>query len=150
MKKLALVAEGANPRTRAPRVELIAVMDQLYYALERGNRVSTAVGVVLGGLIPVVSYTLCHQGLRPGDLPLQTAAILALVAGGLLFSAKTVYAWCRQAFQDRAKALGFVVLTEGAMLQGRVAWVGLATLALLVAVNGVATGCHLALARRRR
>ena len=39
-----------------------------------------------------------------------------IVAGGLLYSAKTVYAWGKLAFHTAAKALGFVVLLEGVMI----------------------------------
>jgi hypothetical protein len=68
-----------------------------------------------------------------------------LALGGLLFSARTVYAWGRLAFQASGKALGFVVLMEGVMTMSHTPWLSPAALAYLVAINGIATGCTLSL-----
>jgi hypothetical protein len=71
-----------------------------------------------------------------------------LVLGGLLFSAKTVYAWTAAAFDDRAKALGFVVLVEGALLLAPSPALRYVALAYLVTINALGTGARLALRDR--
>jgi hypothetical protein len=68
-----------------------------------------------------------------------------LVLGGLLFSAKTVFAWAKMAFQSPAKSAGFVLLLEGVMIASSVPVLPLVLLSILVGVNGIATGCILSL-----
>lgn len=78
-------------------------------------------------------------------MPLYSQVATYLVLGGLLFSAKTVFAWGALAFRDRWKAAGFVVLLEGVMITSSVPMLALTLLAILVAINGIATGCTLSL-----
>ncbi len=66
-----------------------------------------------------------------------------LVAGGLTYSAMTVYSWSKVAFRHSLKAVGFVVLLEGAMTFVPNIWIGLPSLGLLVVINGLATGTNL-------
>ena len=66
-----------------------------------------------------------------------------LVAGGLTYSAMTVFNWAKIAFRHPLKALGFVVLLEGAMTFVPDPWIGLPSLGLLVLINGLATGTNL-------
>jgi uncharacterized membrane protein len=98
---------------------------------------ATLVGCVLGGFVPLASYVLAH-------LPSPSTALWGLVVGGLLFSAKTVWQWGLLAFADPWKASGFVLLIEGVMVLSPVPWLAVTALALLVAINAIATGCTLA------
>ena len=66
-----------------------------------------------------------------------------LVAGGLTYSAMTVYSWAKIAFKLPLKALGFVILLEGGMTFVPDAWIGLPSLGLLILINGLATGSNL-------
>jgi hypothetical protein len=68
----------------------------------------------------------------------------ALVAGGLVYSAKTVWQWGRLAFACPWKATGFVLLLEGVMVLSRIEWLSVAALVYLVGINAIATGCLLA------
>jgi len=54
-----------------------------------------------------------------------------------------VFAWAQIAFRHPLKALGFVVLLEGAMTFVLDSWIGLPSLGLLVLINGLATGTNL-------
>ena len=54
------------------------------------------------------------------------------------------------AFRARVKSAGFVVLLEGVMVFAQTQWLALAALAYLAAINGLATGCNLALDRKRQ
>lgn len=131
-----------EPRPQRPRLPL-GVVDQVRLSLRRGSRLAFALGVLLGGFVPIATYVIAHTELalaRP--LYLQPAA--AFVAGGLLFSAVTMYKWGLLAFAQRAKALGFVVLLEGTMVTAHTHWLALAALCYLAAINGVATACNLA------
>lgn len=102
------------------------------------------VGLLLGAFVPVASYVVGHQ-----EVPLETGWMrpaLLLVLGGLAYSAKTVWQWCRLAFGCPWKATGFTVLVEGVMSLSHTPWLALCALALLVAINATDTGCRLALA----
>lgn len=131
-----------QPRPPRPR-QALGVVEQVRLSLRRGSRLAFALGVLLGGFVPIATYQISHTELvLSRALWLQPAAFF--VAGGLLFSAVTMYRWGVLAFAQRAKALGFVVLLEGTMVTSRTPWLALAALVYLAAINGVATACNLA------
>jgi len=113
-----------------------------------------AQGAALGGLVPVTTYAVAHgfELMRVEGGTVVTAPWVhpgwLLVLGGLLFSAKTVYEWTTAAFEDRAKALGFVVLVEGALLLAPSPALRYVALAYLVTINALGTGARLALRDR--
>ena len=110
-------------------------------AFKPENRIANVLGFILGGVIPVATYLEAHVDLDPSQ-PLYTQPATFVVAGGLLFSAKTVFAWGRRLWDDW-KAAGFVVLFEVAMVTSHVPVLPLVLLALLVGINGIATACAL-------
>ena len=124
----------------------MAVVEEVELAFHPRSRLASALGFILGGVIPIATYLEAHSDLDPTQ-PLATQPAAFLVAGGLLFSAKTVFAWGKRAFRDGAKAAGFVLLLEGVMITSTVPVLPLVLLALLVAINGIATGCALSLDR---
>jgi hypothetical protein len=131
--------QSRPPRPRLP----LGVVEQVRLSLRRGSRLAFALGVLLGGFVPIATYVIAHTELQlQRPLYLQPAA--AFVAGGLLFSAVTMYNWGKLAFMQRAKALGFVVLLEGTMVTAQTPWLALTALAYLATINGVATACNLA------
>ena len=146
---------GARPLpTRRARVSRpvegqLGVVDQVRHALRPANRLPTALGFLLGGFVPLASFVVAHHELNK-DQPLYLQLASYLVLGGLLYSAKTVYEWGARAFQSGWKALGFVVLVEGVMVTSTVPWLGYAALAYLVCINGIATGCTLALEKHNQ
>jgi hypothetical protein len=72
--------------------------------------------------------------------------MLAVVLGCGVFSGLTVYKFGRATFNDARKALGFVLAIEGVMLVSQGATSNVA-LAVLVAINALANGSAIALAR---
>lgn len=126
----------------------LGVVDQVVLALKPRNRLATAMGFLLGGIVPVATFLEAHYDLDK-SAPLYAQIATYLVLGGLVFSAKTVFEWARLAFQNPHKALGFVVLLEGVMITSGVPILPLVLLAMLVAINGVATGCLLSLGRAK-
>jgi hypothetical protein len=128
-------------------VDQLGVVDQVVEAFHPRNRLATVLGFIAGGVVPAATFLEAHGELDL-DRPLHSQVATYLVLGGLLFSAKTVFAWAKLAFQDGWKAAGFVVLLEGVMITSHVPILPLVLLALLVAINGVATGCILSLGRR--
>jgi len=114
-----------------------------------------ALGVVIGGFVPVASYVTVHDGgmLTYGGGRLHvtdwTDPRWSLVLGALAFSAKSVYQWAHAAFDDRVKALGFTVICEGVLLMSTTPWLGYAAIAMLVLVNVLSSGAVLALRDRR-
>jgi hypothetical protein len=124
----------------------MGVVDQVVLALSPRNRLATSLGFILGGVVPVATYAEAHVDLD-AMRPLYEQAATFLVIGGLVFSGKTVFAWAKCAFRDAWKAAGFVLLLEGVMITSNVPALPLVLLGILVAVNGIATGCILSLDR---
>lgn len=125
-------------------VTQLSIVEQVREAGKRQNRMATAAGFILGGFVPSASFILAHYEVDPqSPLWLQMPALLVLA--GLVYSAKTVFDWARVAFKNPAKAVGFVVLLEGVMTFSTTVALAYVALALLVAINGIATGCNLAL-----
>jgi hypothetical protein len=104
-----------------------------------GHPVALVVGMLLGGFVPVATYLVAHG--EAGGWSLASA----LVLGGLIYSAKTVWAWGRMAFGCSFKATGFVLLIEGVMITSKTPALAIVALLYLVAINAVATGSLLAL-----
>lgn len=126
------VVEGRARRQAAEAmVHLSNPVDQARAAFRSGSRLSALVGLVLGSFVPLASFTLIHMEVaaRP--------RMWALVGGGLVYSAISVYGWAAHAFENRFKALGFVILLEGTLTFCHVVWLSLAGLAILMTLNGV-------------
>lgn len=105
--------------------------DQLLYAFRRGNRLFAIGGLLVGGFIPLGSYTLIHQEVAARPY------LWALVAGGLLYSSTSVFLWADSYFHSKLKAVGFVVLLEGILTLSSVEWLSIAGLAILMSLNAV-------------
>ena len=118
------------------------LVQQVRKAFAARNRLATLLGFLLGGFVPLAIYVVAHA--ESGPL-LSLTAPSGLVFGGLLYSAQTVYQWAKLAFTNAIKSVGFCVLLEGVMVTSKTHWLGLAALAYLVLINGVATGCTIAL-----
>lgn len=129
------LAERAERARAAAAAEAVAAstnpVEQARAAFHSGNRLSALVGLVLGGFVPLASYTLVHLEVK------TRPQLWALVAGGLVYSAISVYGWAAQAFENRIKAAGFVVLLEGTLTFCSITWLSLAGLAILMVLNGV-------------
>lgn len=116
-----------------------SVVEQVRVAFKPHNRLATTCGFILGGFVPSATFCILHWDVA------EHPWMWAVAAGGLIFSAKTVYDWGRVAFGNGAKALGFCLLVEGVMSLSSIFYLAAAALGLLVLVNGIATGCVLAL-----
>jgi len=122
------------------------VVEAVKVAFNRRNRLAALWGLVKGGWAPLASYFVAHAEIN-GDYaghPILTG----LVIGALLFSAPTVYEWCKAAFHSSIKAVGFVILLEGVMVFSSLHWLGVSALALLVAINGIQSACNLAIRKK--
>lgn len=93
----------------------------------------------MGGFVPVATYIIGHY--EVADRPMMWLA----VAGGLAYSAKSVFDFATEAFSSPVKALGFVILIEVVMTWAETSALSLAALALLVAINAISAGINLAL-----
>lgn len=121
-----------------------SIVDQFRLACQKQNRIAMIAAFILGGFVPIATFFLVHYGVE------QSAWLWSIVAGGLIFSAKTVYQWGVVAFSNSVKAFGFCVLVEGVMTFSPpgLMLLSVAGLFMLVMVNGVATGCNLALSSK--
>ena len=121
-----------------------SIVDQVRLSLQKQNRMATIFGVIIGGFVPMATFFLVHFGVQ------QNMMLWPIVAGGLLFSAKTVYNWGQIAFSNSWKAFGFCVLVEGVMTfaPSSLIYLAVSSLAMLMGINGIATGCNLALNSR--
>lgn len=141
-KKPAPVVEAA-PITfggayAVPEEETMGVIEQIRVAMK--NPLAAFAGFILGGFVPVATFSVSHL-----DKTLNEYVLWTLVIGGLIYSALTVFGWAKLAFGNALKALGFVVLIEGVMTLSGLPMLSYAALALLVIINGIATGANLSI-----
>lgn len=125
----------------------VDVVTQLECAIRRPQ--ATLIGALVGGLVPWFARTLAHEEVPAtwsGGNHGLAMIMIAVVLGCACFSAITVYKFGRATFGDKRKALGFVLAIEGVMLVSRGATSTVA-LAVLVAINALANGASIALAR---
>lgn len=120
----------------------LGVLDQVSQATRPHNRLAFTVGGLLGGFIPIASYTICHYECQAQPW------LWVLVVAGFTYSAITVYQWANVAFKHWAKAFGFVVLMEGVIFFSHTLWLSLVALAVLVLINGISTATNLIADRR--
>jgi hypothetical protein len=120
------------------------VVEQVRIACSRQHRLATFVGALLGAVVPFSTYMIAHNEMPEADWTGRFALCVALVAGGLLYSARTVFQWGELALTSRAKALGFTVLLEGVMTCSQQDWLSVTALVYLCAINAIATGVTLA------
>lgn len=133
-----------------------------------GSPGALTMGALLGAFVPCSTYVVVHCGRLIEVRDDGTVSHSAwshpgwwLVAGGLAFSASTVYRWAASAFRPeagqmtwwervytRVKALGFVLLVEGVLLLSPLTALSYVALAVLVVINALGTGAALALADR--
>lgn len=103
------------------------------------HRPAALLGAALGGVVPLLTYTVAHAELEDWLDPRA-----AIVVGGLAYSAKTVWQWGRRAFDCPWKATGFVLLLEGVMVASTVPWLAQLALGYLICINACATACQIA------
>lgn len=92
---------------------------------------ATVIGAVIGAVVPVLVYRIAHH--HAADTP----ALWLIVAGGLLFSASSVYGWGMKLFGGAwYKAGGFTVLLElsTVFVNG---WESKLALSILILINAV-------------
>lgn len=115
----------------------LGILDQISVAAKKNNRTALAFGAILGGFVPLASYTICHMECA------EHPEMWVLVIGGLVYSAFTVFMWAQVAFKSAVKAVGFVVLLEGILTRSQTHWLSLVALVMLMAINAIATACNL-------
>lgn len=144
MKTHLKLVTDSKPRAKAaPKPKMNPVVTQVCTAFglseAAAGKVAFMLGVGMGTFVPVAAYTTAHVQLG-GNL---YNPVGLLVLGALVFSAKTVFAWGRMAFGEGTKALGFCVLVEGVLLVSNVPALSYAALAILCAINVIATTARL-------
>lgn len=132
----------------------VGVVEQVRIACSRQYRLATVIGCLLGAIVPFSTFMIAHhellsevnlQALSAGEWPgFRFLVSAALVLGGLLFSAKTVYQWGELALSSKVKAVGFTILLEGVMTTSSQEWLSITALVYLCAINAIATGVTLA------
>ena len=115
-----------------------SIVHEVKIAAHKSNRIPLIVGMILGAFVPSATFELVHYEVAENPM------LWLLVAGGLIYSAMTVFAWAKVAFKHPAKSLGFCVLVEGVLTFSHSAYLSGAALAILVSINAIAAGCALA------
>lgn len=145
--KFVIYALAQAAQYRLGMNKTLSTVAKIRTAFARRNLLATAIGMVKGGSIPAGTFALYH--LEMNNDPWQLKGLIVL--GGLIYSAKTVFGWCKQVFRledgtaDTWKALGWCAGIEGFMTASSTFWLNCAALALLILVNAVATGVSLAM-----
>jgi hypothetical protein len=129
----------------------LSVIEQ--FRVAKSNPAALVGGSLLGAFVPFAVFWVSHFELSADALfgnAFNTVLVLAwarvmLVLGGLVYSAKTVWAWGRMAFSCPWKATGFVLLIEGVMTFSGTLGLSMVALGYLMVINAVATGCTMAL-----
>lgn len=97
----------------------------------RGQRLATVTGSIMGGVVPVLIYRLSHHHAA------ESPALWLIVAGGLLFSASSVYGWGMRLFGGQwYKAGGFTLLLELSTVFVK-GWESKLALSVLILINAV-------------
>ena len=97
----------------------------------RGQRLASVVGSIVGAVVPILVYRIAHHHAA------ETPALWLIVAGGLLFSASSVYSWGMRLFGGAwYKAGGFTVLLELSTIFVN-GWESKLALSILVLINAV-------------
>lgn len=134
-------------RAGTDRAAAVDIVSQLECAIRRPQ--AALIGALVGGLVPWFARTLAHEEVPAtwsnGSHGLSLVMI-AVVLGCACFSAITVYKFGRATFGDHRKAIGFTLALEGVMLVSHGATSAVA-LAVLIAINALANGSAIALAR---
>ena len=125
-----------------------SVLNQIQTTCANGNRRAACIGFILGGIIPALTFFVDRYEVHP-ELPLYGQIPTFLVLGGMAFSALTVLQWAKLAFHNTAKAVGFIILVEGAMIFSGLLSLAVVALVVLIAINGTATACNLVADWRR-
>jgi len=81
-----------------------SVVDQVKQSMYKKNRMAMLIGSVIGGFVPVATYVIGHHEVQANPM------MWMIVAGGLTYSAKSVFDFAKAALKHPAKALGFVAL----------------------------------------
>lgn len=108
---------------------VVPLPPRVYFVLSQ--RARAFLGLALGAFVPLASYSIVHIEVA------RRPQLWVLVAGGLAYSAISVYTWAVQAFHYRLKALGFVVLLEGTLTFCTILWLSLSGLAILMILNAI-------------
>jgi len=131
-------------------MKIVPIIEQLNIAGRKGNRLATAIGAILGTVVPVMTFAVTHKlpSLAFTDPAFYVLSIMAI--GGCFFSMKSVIMWGQMAFnQDKFKAIAFAILLEGMLvMSGMVpdmAYLGWAALAYLSLINAISAGCSIAM-----
>ncbi len=139
--------KSRSSRQCRDRAATVDVVSQLECAIRRPQ--ATLIGALVGGLVPWFARTLAHEEVpaawSAGNHGLALVMIM-VVLGCAVFSALTVYKFGRAVFGDVRKAIGFTLAMEGVMLVAHGATSAVA-LAVLIAINAVANGSVIAMAR---
>ena len=127
----------------------LSVVDQVKVAFKPSNLLATLGGMLVGALAPVSTFWVSHHefNMDPiGNLAIGRDVVDGLIiVGGCVLSARSVYDWTRIFFRDQYKAVGFVLMAECAMSFCSTHWLNWLALAYLVVINGISSGCNVAL-----
>lgn len=123
---------------------------QLRYAVQKGNRLASLIGAMIGTVVPLMVFAVTHKlpSLPYTEIPFWV--LLAMAIGGCYFSMKSVIQWGKLAFSgDTVKAVAFALLLEGMLVMSGMLpdmlWLGYASLFYLATINAVSAGCSIAL-----
>jgi len=115
----------------------MTVIQPIRRAGQSGNRLAALVGMVIGGFVPFVTFTVVHHEVATNPY------LWILVVAGLVYSAITVFKWAKMALGNSQKAVAFCVLLEGTLTFVHSAYLTYGALFILIFINATSAACAL-------
>jgi len=138
-------------RCHAGKTAPLSILEQVKALGDSRNRVAFTVGGIVGAFVPFAVFVLSYHVMGESHNPvtawqssLENKMLLALIAAGGVFSAKSVFGYGLSAFAgDRWKAVGYAILIEGVLLLSPYLFLKILAGLYLLGINAIATGANL-------
>lgn len=122
----------------------ISLVDKIKKACQKQNKIAMITGFIFGFLPPLASFELIDNEVQ------QYSYMWIVVAACLMYSAISVWSTAKIAFNNGWKAFAYVVLMEGILAFSHIMWLRVIILGLLIVINGISSGCDIALDQKKK
>lgn len=123
----------------------LSTIDQIRATFRRSNALAATIGTLVGGLPPVLTFSLIHFSIAPSTTSWYLNPLSVMAFGLLAYSAVKVVRFTTGLVGSTWLAVCWTVGVEGFMsfAPANLFWASCLCLAYLVGMNAVAGACHL-------